>query len=78
MFPFGTDGSLHFTSTLSGATSLAVTSRGEDGAKYINSIEGDHHVASSPGHSHVFNVIRRKTGGPGTRLHVIKNKMIKK
>ena len=28
-------------------------------------------VASSPGHSHVFNVTRRKGGGPGTRSHVM-------
>ena len=27
-------------------------------------------VASSPGHSHVFNVTRRKGGGPGARAHV--------
>jgi hypothetical protein len=27
-------------------------------------------VASSPGHSHVFNVTRRKGGEPGTRSHV--------
>ena len=27
-------------------------------------------VASSPGHSHLFNVARRKGGGPGTRSHV--------
>ena len=28
-------------------------------------------VASSPGPSHVFNVKRRKGGGPGTRSHVM-------
>ena len=27
-------------------------------------------VASSPGHSHVFNVTRRQGGGPGARAHV--------
>ena len=27
-------------------------------------------LASFPGHSHVFNVIRRKGGEPGTRWHV--------
>ena len=27
-------------------------------------------VASSPGHSHVFNVARRKEGRPGRRNHV--------
>ena len=30
----------------------------------------DSSVASSPGHSHLFNVARRKGGGPGTRRHV--------
>ncbi len=28
------------------------------------------HVASSPGHSHFFNVTRRREGEPGTRNHV--------
>ena len=27
-------------------------------------------VASSPGHSHIFNVSHRKGGGPGARAHV--------
>ena len=27
-------------------------------------------LASSPGHSHLFNVARRKAGRPGTRSHV--------
>jgi hypothetical protein len=27
-------------------------------------------LASSPGHSHVFNVTHRKEGGPGTQSHM--------
>ena len=36
MFPFGTAGSLHLTSTISGLTSLAETLRGGVGAMKIN------------------------------------------
>ena len=34
--------------------------------KYNKSlVRRDNYIASSPGHSHVFNVARRKEGGPG-------------
>ena len=34
-------------------------------------------LASSPGHSHLFNVAHRKERGPGTRRHVREREMVR-